>query len=210
MRLATVETVLRAAFISAHSGSLLSTHLAVVERPNERRDFVAVILQGEVPRIEHVQLCIFDVALESQTTRLGEDRIVCAPYQQHWRLVLAQILVPARILIDIRPIVVEEVNLNAVIVRPTQEEQIRAPVVRANLFRAASAFTVNPLHTFWSEEICQRCLGLWRTVFPECGSQRVPYAGEAFLVSVTVLRDDAFNPIRMAQRDSESHGGTVV
>jgi hypothetical protein len=81
MRLATSETVPRAAFISTHSGSLLSTHLAIVERPHEHSDFVAVILQGEVARVEHVQLCIFDVALEGPTTLLGEDRVICAPHQ---------------------------------------------------------------------------------------------------------------------------------
>ena len=40
--------------------------------------------------------------------------------------------------------------------------------------------------------------------------QRIPHAGEALLVCVAVLADDAFDPIGMTQGDAESHGRTVI
>ena len=88
-------------------------------------------------RIEHVQLSVLQVALERTATFLGKDRVVCAPYEERRRLILTKILVPAGILVNVGSIVVEEFELNSVILWPAQEEQVRVPVVRADLFRVA-------------------------------------------------------------------------
>ena len=117
---------------------------------------------------------------------------------------------PPRIPLDIRPVIVEKVELNAVVLRPAQGEEIVAPVVGADLLRVARAFAVDPLHAIGGKETRQWRFRFRSTVFPKRAPQGIPNAGEAFLVSVPVLRDDALNPIRVAQRDSEPHWGTVV
>ena len=82
-----------------------------MKRPHEHRDLVAVVLQGEMARIEHVQLSVLQVALERTATFLGKDGVVCAPYEERRRLILTKILVPAGILLNVGSIVVEQFEL---------------------------------------------------------------------------------------------------
>src|SRR6185369_2459869 len=157
-----------ASHIHDSSSSFLSCHHPVMKRPHEHRDLVAVVLQGEMARIEHVQLSVLQVALERTATFLGEDRVICAPYEERRRLILTKILVPAGILVNVGSIVVKEFELNSVILWPAQEEQVRVPVVRADLFGVARAFTVDPFHAVGCEEPSERRLGFRSTVFPKC------------------------------------------
>src|SRR6266853_3525408 len=87
-------------------------YLPVIERPDERRNLVAMILQGEVTGVEHVQLRILEITLKRARPFLGEDRVVRSPHDERWRLILAQILVPPRVLFDVGPVIVEQVELN--------------------------------------------------------------------------------------------------
>ena len=121
-----------------------------------------MIFQREVSGVEHVQLSVFDVALKGPSTLLREDGIIGSPNQQRWRLVIAKVLVPVWILIDVRPIVVEEVELNPMILWPAEKEQVGTPIVRTDLLRVACALTVDPLHSVRGEEICQRRFGFRR------------------------------------------------
>lgn len=53
--------------------------IAAEEFAYQFRDLVAVRLQGEVPGIEQVHLCIRNVAFVGRGTRRDEDCIVLAP-----------------------------------------------------------------------------------------------------------------------------------
>jgi hypothetical protein len=169
-----------------------------------------VVLKGKVAGVEHMKFEVLEIALERAAAFLREDRIICAPQQKHRRLIIAEILVPARILFDIGPIIVEKIELDPMISRTAQEEQVGVPVVRADLLCASRALAVDPLHAIGCEETGQGRLGFRSAILPERGPERVPDSRKALFIGVAVLVDDPLNPIGMAHRDAESHRGAIV
>ncbi len=169
-----------------------------------------MIFEGEVAGVQHMQLRVLHIALERAPASLSEDRIVRAPHQQRWRLILAQVFVPRRILLHVGAIVVEQVDLDAMVLRTRQKMQIHVPRVGTDSLRLPCAFAVNPLHSVRREKSCQRRFGFGCAILPQRRAQRIPNSGEAFLVSVAVLRNDALNPFRMSHRDSEPDWRAIV
>jgi hypothetical protein len=180
--------------------------LPIVERAHEARYLIAMVFQSEVPRVEHVQFSVLHIALERASPLLGEDRVICAPHQERRWLILAEILVPARILFNVCPIFIEQIELDAVILGAAQKEQVRSPIVWTDFFGVARAFAVNPFHEVGGEEAGEWRLSFRSAVLPEGHPQGVPHAGEPFFVGVPVLGNDPFNPIGMAHGDAEPTG----
>ena len=71
------------------------------ERKNETRDFVVLLVQGEMAGVEQMDFGIRKIALERLRTGSDERRIVSPPDYQNRRLVLAQPCLPRRIRRDI-------------------------------------------------------------------------------------------------------------
>src|SRR5262245_65828276 len=64
--------------------------------PDRAGDFVAVCLEREVPRVEELDLCALDVALEGLRPGRQEERVCVAPHGQERRLVLAEVALERR------------------------------------------------------------------------------------------------------------------
>ena len=69
-------------------------------------DYVCVFFEREVARIKKIEVYVFDVALIGFSTRCDEDRVIRAPDNQHWWLVVTQVLLPLRVGCDVGLIVV--------------------------------------------------------------------------------------------------------
>src|SRR5262245_2217061 len=71
----------------------------------------SVRLQGEMPRIEQMNLGIGNISAERTRTRRAEERIAVSPHREHRGLFGAQVFLPVRIPIDVAPVVEEEIQL---------------------------------------------------------------------------------------------------
>ena len=109
--------------------------------------------QGEVTRIEQMEVQRFQVAL----VRLGpggrEDFVVLAPHDQHRRLVLAEVLLPARIQRWVAAIAEEQVELNFVVTFAIEQELIFGRTVGADEFGVLHSVGVLPLRCIVGEQI---------------------------------------------------------
>ena len=159
-------------------------YLPVIEGPDESGDLHAVILQREMTRVEQVQLDIPYIPLEGTGTILSEDGVVSSPQDQSWWLAQAQIFMPAWILFHVFPVVVKQIELNTVIPGSGQEKQVHVPSVRADPFRVACTFAVDPLYSLGSEESGQWCLRFRSTTLPQGRSQCVPDTSETFFIGI--------------------------
>ena len=82
-----------------------------VEALDVRDDLVERVLDGEMAAVEHVQFGLGQVAQVGAAALWGEEDVVLAPEDQRLGLALAQEGLPLGIQIDVRAVVVEEVEL---------------------------------------------------------------------------------------------------
>ena len=86
-------------------------HSALAHKvPNTLSDETVVVLKRKVTGINQVQFCVREVSSVRLSTFDGEERIVLALENQHSRLSVAEVLMPASIKRDVRPIVVKQIQ----------------------------------------------------------------------------------------------------
>src|SRR5215831_15414877 len=87
-------------------------------------DETAKVFQREMPGIHQVQFCFRNVFLVGFGSFNRKKRVVLPPENQHSRLSVAEVLVPAVIERDIRLIVVKQIKLNFGVPRTIEEELV--------------------------------------------------------------------------------------
>src|SRR5260221_10910583 len=88
-----------------------------------------------MPGVEQVKLSFWQITLICFCSLYGEERIVLSPHDQRARLAGTEVLVPSVVESHVGLIVVEQVELDRVISRAIEEDLVKCPVVRTDLFR---------------------------------------------------------------------------
>jgi hypothetical protein len=85
--------------------------LALQESPGQVRDQIGLLVQSEVAGVENVHLGVRHVPAVGLGLLDLERRVVAAPYDLQWRLVLAEPVLPGGIARDVGAVVVEQIGL---------------------------------------------------------------------------------------------------
>src|SRR5262245_1835615 len=112
------STIARIAFLQRSLG------IQGAEVADRRRDLLRMCFQREVARPEKADHCIGNVSLERLGARRQEERIVLAPHREERRPPRAEVLVERRVQRDIAGVVEEQVELDLVIARPSEERRV--------------------------------------------------------------------------------------
>src|SRR3954469_6909754 len=70
-------------------------HMFVQELAHQTGDLVAISFQSEMASVEQMEIEGFQIALVRLGTSGRENLVVLPPRDQHWRLVLAEVFLPA-------------------------------------------------------------------------------------------------------------------
>src|SRR5262249_45375093 len=96
------------------------------------RDHIEAVLDSEVPGVEPMNLRVGQVTQIGLAALGRKEDVSLAPEDQRFRLAAPQELLPRRIQRHVRPVVVQQIELNAAGVRTLHESKIHLPVVRAD------------------------------------------------------------------------------
>src|SRR5437667_12122781 len=95
-----------------------------------------------------MNLCVGNSSFKEFSTLHSKDSIVFAPSHQHGRLLLAEILLPNGIGIQVPFCVVEDCKLNFLVPRSVLISLVDHPIVGADLRRIADTMQIMPLGSF--------------------------------------------------------------
>src|SRR5690349_7659836 len=95
-----------------------------------------------MPGVEQVKLSFWQITLICFCSLYGEERIVLSPHDQRARLAGTEVLVPSVVEREVGVIIVEQVELDCVVSRAIEEDLVKRPIVRTNLFRVLRAVCV--------------------------------------------------------------------
>src|SRR5262249_23949507 len=120
-------------------------HLLIIEASDLADDLVETVLDGKVPGVQPVQLGMRNI-LEIRLAPLAcEEDVVLSPDNDRLRLLLSEERLPLWVELYVRPIVVEEIELDPSCVGPVEIVQVHVPVVGADELRPAMAVGVDQL-----------------------------------------------------------------
>ena len=121
---------------SLRSSSRSPCHFAPLQTIHERHDQLRyldrIFLHCEVAGIQQVELGIRHVPQVCASARRNKDRIVLAPHDKRRWLRFSQELLPARVRIQIRLIVLEKLHLDQAVLWRLQTGDVVCPRVRAH------------------------------------------------------------------------------
>src|SRR5262245_21725100 len=109
-----------------------------------------------------------------------------SPEDQRLRLPLPQELLPLRVELDVRAIVVEQVQLHATCLWTFHAAEIHVPVIRADKLRTAMSMQIGGLDPVQRKEGQQRDFRVCPAILPQCMAHAVPDGCEAFFVGVGI------------------------
>src|SRR5918996_296891 len=193
-----------------HGSGPVAVDLLVVEPLDVPGDLVERVLDREVAAVEHVQLSLGKVAQVRLPAFGGEEDVVLSPQDQRLRPALAQERLPLRIELDVRSVVVEEIELHLAGARALEEVEVHIPVVGADPIRVAVSVRVDELDPIELEEGQERRFCLGAAVEPERMPDPVPGHGEALLLGVRVLDHLPLEPVRVSAHDAVTDRPAVV
>src|SRR5271165_2346698 len=84
-------------FVIASLSPIFSMYILGQKIAHILRDQRPILLQREMPGVQHMYFRVWHIPQESLGARRNKDGIVLAPHDQHRRLLFAQILLPRRI-----------------------------------------------------------------------------------------------------------------
>src|SRR5215813_2389132 len=143
----------------------------------------------EVTGLQPMNLRLGKVLEIGLTALTREENVVLSPEYDRLGLLLSEEGLPLRIEFDVRPIVIEQVELDPSRVWPVEIVQIHVPIVRADELWSGVAVGVDQLDSVGLQEGFERLLGLGRPALPVGATQAVPHCSEPDLVGVGVLND---------------------
>src|SRR5512139_573619 len=91
------------------------TDVLAEEFAHPHGDGVALLFQGEVPGVQQVIFQRLQVTFVRYGTGCREDLVVPAPYNQHWRLMFPEVLLPPRVQRRIAPVAQEQIESDLVV-----------------------------------------------------------------------------------------------
>src|SRR5215467_12782544 len=97
-------------------------------------DLRRLFIQSEMAGIENVNVCAANILFVCLCTGYDKRRIVASPHYEHWRLMIAQPLLPDWIDPEVILIVVKEVDLNVRLAGLIQKVILIGPGVRIDSF----------------------------------------------------------------------------
>ena len=172
-----------------------------------------VRLERKMPRVHIVHHQVLHVAPKRLRASLDEDRVICAPDREHRHAARAEVLLPLRIELRVRTIIVEQRKLRLLLTLARKQRRIE----RVRLWRDAReqilghAVRVLP---FGRAELQERdeCLRLGRARGeyrrgPVLLERRPEVRTEPLRVRVPVLRDDCGHALWVPHGDAEGSGG---
>jgi hypothetical protein len=83
------------------------------------------LLEGDVPRVEQVQLGVREVAQEAPGAVGAEDLVVLAPDEQRRRPAVAEVLLEGGVPVEVEPVVVEEIELDLPVALAVEAERVQ-------------------------------------------------------------------------------------
>src|SRR5579885_124044 len=173
-------------------------------------DFRRVFFEGEMPRINKVDLRIGHVVPECLCARGKKDRVVPAPNREHWRLGLAQCLMPPRILFHVVLVIVKESQLDKIISGPIKRHLVEGVAVGTDMLRIPESFSVLELRGFMSKQTPDLCFGLGILVLPVGDNELGPERTQPFLIGIPILRNDRLDAIGMFEKEAEANWSAVI
>ena len=107
-------------------------------------DFVPVFFQGEVARIQKMEFQVLQIPFVWVGSFGGENVVVLSPnYQRGW-LVVAEVLLPNRVVRHVGLVAVEQLELYRCVAFTGQVLEVDVPIVRTDGFWIAYAMGVLP------------------------------------------------------------------
>ena len=123
---------------------------------NQVSDFVAVRLEREVSRVEEVESPPSAGHGGTAWPLPQEDGVILAPDDQGGRLIVAEILLEARIQRHVGAVIVEQVELDLVVARAVEPGLVESPSVRTQQRRIGDPIRVLPVGRLRFEQRAQR------------------------------------------------------
>ena len=178
------------------------------ERKNETRDFVVLLVQGEMAGVEQVDFAIRQIALERLRTGSDERGIVPPPDHQSRWLVLAQPRLPRRIRSDVCPVVVQQIGLDLALAGSRQVGVLVSPGVRVITFGMRGAEGVTLFGRCERHERIEHFRMRFRIgpILRNAG----PLGAQAFLIGIGILDDKRLQPLRMRRDDAKADRPAIV
>src|SRR5215472_15324851 len=120
-------------------------------------DLRRLLIQSEMAGVENVNVCAGNIIFVCLCTGYDKRRIIASPHYEHWRLMIAQPLLPNWIGLEVILIVVKEVDLNVRLARLIQKVIFIGPGVRIDSFRMRRSADVAIPSGFKREKVLSKC-----------------------------------------------------
>jgi hypothetical protein len=132
---------------------LFLVHVPSQEITHRRGKLIAIGFQGKVPRVHQMELQRLPVAIAWLGSSRRVDLVVLPPRDQTRRLVLAKVLLPARIERRVAAVAQEQIELDLIAPFAIEQELIFRRTVRADELRVLHSVRVLPLRGFVRHQI---------------------------------------------------------
>ena len=174
-------------------------------------DVVEAVLYREVACGQAMDLGVRKDFQKGFSSCWREEDIALTPEDDRLRLMLFEERLPLRIVLDVRTVVIEEIELNLLAMRALQGQQvIRIPIVRADKLGDRRTCEVHGFHGFQFQKTSDGRLIFCATIQPERVAKSAPGIGKADLVSIRVLNDEPFEKFWPFADDAEADRAAVV
>src|SRR5262249_29255538 len=139
-----------------------------------------------------------------------EEDVALAPEDNGLRLMLPQERLPFGIKLNVGPVVVEEIKLDALGAWTFHKAVVHVPVIRTNQLRIGMPRGVDDLDRRWLENGPNSFFLLRAAGFPVFAAKLVPCRRKPDLVGMGFLNDEPSEPLGMPTDDAESDRTAVV
>src|SRR5215471_17477596 len=157
-----------------------------------------------------MHFCAWQIAEVGFSPLAREENVVLPPKDYRFGLSVTQKLLPLRVELDIRSVIIEKVHLNAARIGSLHEAEVHVPVVGTDKVRVLVAMEIYSLDRVKLKQAGHTLFALWSAFFPEYVAQPCPCFREADFVGVGVLNDEPLQHIRIACHDSEAYRASVI
>src|SRR5579871_5277901 len=173
------------------------------------RDVFHVCFECEVARVEQLHGRVWVVALVGFGSRGDEEGVVLAPDGEKWWFEVTKILVKRGIECNIGGVVEEDIQLNFIYARAREKCGVKCVGFGGDQQRIAYAIQVLIARGFVGDHGADGVAVLGSWVGP-VAAQVAPSVTQAFLVGVSILRDDGGYALGMRDSQTEADGCAVV
>lgn len=179
------------------------------EVADERTDLIRPILQREVAGIDQVKLGCGIISQIGLRACGGKYLVACAPDDERGWSARSQKRLKLGIQRDVRPVVIEQIQLNLLVSRALKQRVVVPPRVGIDAARIVHAVQILPLDLVQRERLAQG-IAVGRRVACPLGLYGLPEALNAVGIGISVLDDQARHALRMTDRQPQTYGGAVI